>query len=311
MRSLLPLAALFLCLPNPASAQPRIERTGSFVLSRETDPITDADRSTVFLKGTRISYAEETMHIAWLCREEQGMTVGITSAGWHFSDPGPGTLLVRFDSRPADSIRAVFVNSTSGAGGGAIVQPESWAVLTEGARGATRMVVRVEQGSTPLDYRFDLTGSNRVLGALGCAAQVRILAPRVIAANERARAQEASVSGPPGVGRTSDAGGVYDVSSVDVKPSLSNSSEISAALQRNYPPLLRDAGVGGTVILGFRVDEDGRVNASTIEIESTDNEQFSEAAKKVVERMRFRPAKVNDRPVKVRLSLPVTFTAPQ
>jgi TonB family protein len=104
--------------------------------------------------------------------------------------------------------------------------------------------------------------------------------------------------------------GVYDISSVEVKPSLSNSSDVQRALERNYPPLLRDAGVGGTVQLSFRVNEDGRVDPSTIEVVSSDNEQFSEAAKKVVERMRFRPAKVNDRPVKVLVQLPIQF-APQ
>jgi len=101
--------------------------------------------------------------------------------------------------------------------------------------------------------------------------------------------------------------GVYDISSVEVKPSLANGSDVQRALERNYPPLLRDAGVGGTVQLSFRVNEDGRVDPTTIEVVSSDNEQFSEAAKKVVERMRFRPAKVNDRPVKVLVQLPITF----
>jgi protein TonB len=101
--------------------------------------------------------------------------------------------------------------------------------------------------------------------------------------------------------------GVYDISAVEVRPEMSNRAEVGRALERNYPPLLRDAGVGGTVQLRFRVNEDGRVDASSIEVVSTDNEQFSEAAKKVVERMRFRPAKVNDRPVKVLVELPISF----
>jgi len=101
--------------------------------------------------------------------------------------------------------------------------------------------------------------------------------------------------------------GVYDISAVEVRPELSNRSDVGRALERNYPPLLRDAGVGGTVTLSFRVNEDGRVDPTTITVVSSDNEQFSDAAKKVVERMRFRPAKVNDRPVKVLVQLPVTF----
>ncbi|HYW05835.1 MAG TPA: TonB family protein [Longimicrobium sp.] len=101
--------------------------------------------------------------------------------------------------------------------------------------------------------------------------------------------------------------GVYDISAVEEKPNLSNRAEVTRALERNYPPLLRDAGVSGTVILSFRVNEDGRVDPSSITVVETENEQFTEAAKKVVERMRFRPAKVNNRPVKVLVQLPITF----
>ncbi|HEX8433119.1 MAG TPA: TonB family protein [Longimicrobium sp.] len=101
--------------------------------------------------------------------------------------------------------------------------------------------------------------------------------------------------------------GVYDINSVEEKPGLSNTAEVRRALERNYPPLLRDAGVSGTVLLSFRVNEDGRVDPSTISVVESENEQFSEAAKKVVERMRFRPAKVNNRPVKVLVQMPITF----
>jgi TonB family protein len=111
----------------------------------------------------------------------------------------------------------------------------------------------------------------------------------------------------PGQSAPQDDAGVYDISSVEVKPALSNGSDVARALERNYPPLLRDAGVGGTVMLSFRVNEDGRVDPTTIEVVSSDNEQFSEAAKKVVERMRFSPAKLNDRPVKVLVQIPITF----
>jgi len=101
--------------------------------------------------------------------------------------------------------------------------------------------------------------------------------------------------------------GVYDVSSVEERPALRNGSQVQAALVRNYPPLLRDAGVGGTVQIQMVVNEDGTPDPATVEIISTDHEQFADAARRVVERMRFRPAKVNGQAVKVRIQIPITF----
>lgn len=105
--------------------------------------------------------------------------------------------------------------------------------------------------------------------------------------------------------------GTYDLESVQEKPSLSNASEVQRTLSRSYPPLLRDAGVGGQVQVKMRVNEDGRVDASSIEILDTSHEAFGEAARRVVERMRFRPAKVDGRAVKVWVILPVTFQVPR
>ena len=45
----------------------------------------------------------------------------------------------------------------------------------------------------------------------------------------------------------------------EVKPELRNRTEFARALERRYPPLLRDAGIGGTVLLWVRLDETGEV----------------------------------------------------
>lgn len=101
--------------------------------------------------------------------------------------------------------------------------------------------------------------------------------------------------------------GTYELSAVEEQPSLSNSSEIQRQLSRQYPPLLRDAGVTGTVTLRMRVMEDGTVDPSSVSVENSTQEGFADAAKHVVERMRFRPAKVGGKAVKVWVTLPVTF----
>jgi len=101
--------------------------------------------------------------------------------------------------------------------------------------------------------------------------------------------------------------GTYEIDAVEEQPSLSNASEVSRQLSRQYPPLLRDAGVTGTVTLRMRVLENGTVDPSSISIENSTHDAFGDAAKRVVERMRFRPAKVGGKAVKVWVTLPVTF----
>ncbi len=102
--------------------------------------------------------------------------------------------------------------------------------------------------------------------------------------------------------------GTYEIDAVEEKPSISNSSEVQRALERNYPPLLRDAGITGTVTVRMRVNESGRVDAESITIENSSNEGFNDATKRAVERIRFRPAKVGGRAVKVWVTLPITWT---
>jgi protein TonB len=105
--------------------------------------------------------------------------------------------------------------------------------------------------------------------------------------------------------------GTYDISAVEVRPELSNRSEVARLVERNYPPLLRDAGISGSVTLSFVVNEDGRVNEASIEVLDASHEGFADAARRAVSRMRFRPAKVNNQAVKVKVSIPVTFTVPR
>jgi protein TonB len=101
--------------------------------------------------------------------------------------------------------------------------------------------------------------------------------------------------------------GTYEISAVEERPDLTNRSDVARSLSRNYPPLLKDAGITGTVTIRMRIMEDGRVDPASISVENSTHDAFGDAARKVVERMRFRPAKVGGRPVKVWITLPVTF----
>ena len=102
--------------------------------------------------------------------------------------------------------------------------------------------------------------------------------------------------------------GTYELSAVEEQPRPTNIQDLRRQLERNYPPLLRDARVTGTVQVRMRVMEDGTVDEGSITITSSSHEQFNDPTIRSVQRLRFRPAKVNGRPVKVWVELPIQWT---
>jgi TonB family protein len=93
-----------------------------------------------------------------------------------------------------------------------------------------------------------------------------------------------------------------------VKPELSNQAETRDALQRHYPPLLRDAGIGGTSVLWFLIDEEGAVVERSI-AKASGYEALDAAALRVAETMRFTPARNRDERVLVWVQIPITFSS--
>jgi protein TonB len=91
-----------------------------------------------------------------------------------------------------------------------------------------------------------------------------------------------------------------------VRPELTNTSEVQRALEREYPPLLRDAGIGGSPVVWFFIDESGNVQDTRLN-KSSGHQQLDDAALKVADLMRFTPALNRDKKVPVWVSLPITF----
>ena len=93
---------------------------------------------------------------------------------------------------------------------------------------------------------------------------------------------------------------------VDVYPHLKNRDEMARLLEREYPPLLRDAGIGGTTTVWFFLDETGKVVKTEVHT-SSGHPSLDEAARKVGDDLVFSPAYNRDKPTPVWVTLDITF----
>src|SRR5690606_22428917 len=113
---------------------------------------------------------------------------------------------------------------------------------------------------------------------------------------------------PPPPTNTEDISAAPVLTPYTVAPELRNRSEVQRALVRFYPPLLRDAGIGGAVLVWFFIDETGKVQKYQIK-ESSGHKSLDEAALKVADIMQFTPALNRDKKVPVWVALPIDFRA--
>lgn len=100
---------------------------------------------------------------------------------------------------------------------------------------------------------------------------------------------------------------VYAIADVQAPPKLSSSANAARLIQDSYPADLKSRGVGGMVELQFVVDDKGKVDPGTVEVVDATQTALGEAAKKVVTKLDFNPAKVNGTPVRVKVTLPIIY----
>jgi periplasmic protein TonB len=113
---------------------------------------------------------------------------------------------------------------------------------------------------------------------------------------------------PSASGRGDDLSAAPQFTPMTQRPELRNSGDVQRALVRNYPPLLRDAGIGGTAVVWFFIDEKGEVLRTQLS-KSSGYPALDEAANNVAQMMRFTPAKNRDKIVQVWVEIPIVFTA--
>ena len=100
-----------------------------------------------------------------------------------------------------------------------------------------------------------------------------------------------------------------DVSIADdviIGPITGHRQEIIEAMQTAYPPLLRDAGIAGSVRLYFFVEADGEVTKIEID-ESSGHAALDDAALRVADVYRFSPGMNGEEPIGVWVNFPITF----
>jgi len=112
---------------------------------------------------------------------------------------------------------------------------------------------------------------------------------------------------PPDVSTTHRLSETPTFTPMTVRPGIKNRQEVQRALEREYPALLRDAGIGGQVLVWFFIDEGGQVQQTRVHTGSG-HRALDEAALKVARVIRFTPALNRDKQVPVWISLPITFT---
>ncbi|HEX6135277.1 MAG TPA: M56 family metallopeptidase [Longimicrobiales bacterium] len=92
------------------------------------------------------------------------------------------------------------------------------------------------------------------------------------------------------------------------RPELLNRDEVHQTLVRNYPPLLRDAGIGGTPTVHFLIDRTGTVQKLLL-AKSSGYPALDEAALRVARTMSFSAPLNRGTPVDVWVEIPVVFAA--
>jgi TonB family protein len=121
--------------------------------------------------------------------------------------------------------------------------------------------------------------------------------------------QQLNLPAPPTkADETGDLSDAPRLTPFDVKPRVLNQAAVVQSVERNYPSMLRDAGIGGTVEVWFFLDVDGTILKTQLK-QSSGRAGLDEAALQTADIVKFSPAMNRDRPVQVWVSQSITFHA--
>jgi len=104
---------------------------------------------------------------------------------------------------------------------------------------------------------------------------------------------------------------LLDAQRLFVANEVDTPAKITSMQEPDFPDSLRAIGVGGSAVIEFIVEADGKLNKESIGVVSATHSKFSDAVRLAVLDATFSPAVKAQRPVAQVYQLPVTFTAPQ
>lgn len=93
-----------------------------------------------------------------------------------------------------------------------------------------------------------------------------------------------------------------------VRPEIRNREELKRYLQRHYQRIFEYSGATGVVQVSFWIDETGSVEKAEI-LESSGERSLDRLALRLSRVLRFRPAMMAGRPIRIRVHVPITFRA--
>lgn len=151
-------------------------------------------------------------------------------------------------------------------------------------------------------------------GAILVGAGIALIAAACLAPTPTAVAEEAelsptatALSETPGPDQEATVPGEPTFTPFTVRPDIKNREEVARALEENYPPELRSAGIGGTVTVWVYVDVAGVVKAARIQ-KSSGQQALDQAALSLARGIEFTAAENDGDPVAVWIALPITFS---
>ncbi len=102
---------------------------------------------------------------------------------------------------------------------------------------------------------------------------------------------------------------VFESSQVTDVPRIASPMAAQRSIERAYSSGLQSRGIQGKVMLQFVVQENGKVDPSSVVVKTADHADLGAAAQEAIASIEFVPGRVQGAAVATRVIFPITFVA--